>query len=41
MPVDGVACAQLKPRYNEDSGKTFVAEVKPELSMIEYYTGNG
>ncbi len=41
MTVDGVTYAQLEAPYNEESGKTFVVEVKPELRMIEYYTGNG
>ena len=41
MTVDGVTYAQLEAPYNEDSGKTFVVQVKPELRLIDYYTGNG
>ena len=39
--ADGKIYVQLEAPYNENSGKTFILLIKPELRVIDYYTGNG
>lgn len=39
--ADGKIYVQVEAPYSEDTGKTFVLLVKPELRVIDYYTGNG
>ena len=41
IKVDDVIYVQVEAPYNANSGKTFILEVKPELRVIDYYTGNG
>ena len=41
QPDENTLYVQLEAPYNEDSGKTFVLQVKPEIRMIDYFSANG
>ena len=41
MTVNDTLYVQLEAPYNQNSSKTFLVQVKPELRLIDYWTGNG
>ena len=41
MTVNDMLYVQLEAPYNQNSSKTFTVQVKPELRLIDYWTGNG
>ena len=41
MTVNDTLYVQLEAPYNQNSSKTFTVQVKPELRLIDYWTGNG
>ena len=41
MTVNDTLYVQLEAPYNQNSSKTFIVQVKPEMRLIDYWTGNG
>lgn len=39
--VDDVIYIQVEAPFNANSGKTFILQIKPDIRVIDYYTGNG
>ena len=41
IQVNDVIYIQVEAPFNANSGKTFILQIKPDIRVIDYYTGNG